>query len=35
VGSEFAAKFKAVEARAWCATPACSGLMAEAEAARS
>jgi 23S rRNA pseudouridine1911/1915/1917 synthase len=35
VGAEFAAKFKAVEARAWCATPACSELMAEAEAARA
>ncbi|MBW8887725.1 MAG: RluA family pseudouridine synthase [Fibrobacteres bacterium] len=35
VGAEFAAKFKALEARAWCATPACSELMAEAETARA
>jgi 23S rRNA pseudouridine1911/1915/1917 synthase len=35
VGAEFAAKFKALEARAWCATPAFNELMAEAEAARA
>lgn len=35
VGAEFASKFKAVEARAWCATPEFNGLLAEAEAARA
>jgi len=35
VGAEFSAKFKAVEARAWCATPDCMELMAEVEAARA
>jgi 23S rRNA-/tRNA-specific pseudouridylate synthase len=34
VGTEFATRFKAVQARAWCATPALNGLMEEAEAGR-
>jgi 23S rRNA pseudouridine1911/1915/1917 synthase len=34
VGTEFARTFKALEARAWCATPAFGDLLAEAEAAR-
>lgn len=33
VGADFAARFKAQEIRAWCATPDCAALMAEAEAA--
>jgi 23S rRNA pseudouridine1911/1915/1917 synthase len=34
VGAEFARRFKALEMRAWCATPAFQVLLAEAEAAR-
>lgn len=34
VGAEFARRFKALEMRAWCATPAFQALLAEAEAAR-
>lgn len=34
VGPEFGRVFKALEARAWCATPAFQGLWAEAESAR-
>lgn len=35
VGTAFAAAFKALEARAWCATPAFGAFLEEAEAART
>lgn len=33
MGAEFAARFRAQEVRAWCSTPECAALLAEAGAA--